>query len=85
MGIAFQIQDDVLDIVGDTEQLGKPVGTSLVRERMLLPLIYLERLGSPTALRHYRRIPQAEAGRRAQLATLLKEEGILDRIQATQD
>ena len=63
MGIAFQIQDDVRDIVGDTEQLGKPVGTSVVRERLLLPLIYLERLGSPTALRHYRRIPQAEAGR----------------------
>jgi geranylgeranyl pyrophosphate synthase len=85
VGIAFQIQDDMLDIVGDTERLGTPVGTCLVRERLLLPLIYLERYGSPTALRHYRRIPQAEAGRRVQLATLLKEEGILDRIKATQD
>jgi geranylgeranyl pyrophosphate synthase len=85
VGIAFQIQDDVLDIVGDTELLGKPVGTSLVKERLLLPLIYLERYGSPTALRQYRRIPQTETGRPVQLAALLIEEGILDRIQVTQD
>jgi geranylgeranyl pyrophosphate synthase len=85
VGIAFQIQDDVLDIVEDTGLLGKPVGTCLVKERLLLPLIYLERYGSPTALRQYRRIPQAGAGRPVQLAALLKEEGILDRIQGTQD
>lgn len=85
VGIAFQIQDDVLDIVGDTGLLGKPVGTCLVKERLLLPVIYLERYGSPTALRHYRRIPQTEASRPVQLAALLKEEGILDRITATQN
>lgn len=85
MGIAFQIQDDVLDIVGDTELQGKPVGTGLVNERLLLPLIYLERYGSLTALQQYRRIQQAEAERLVQLATILKEEGSLDRIKTTQD
>lgn len=84
VGIAFQIQDDVLDLAGDTGLLGTPVGTGLVKERLLLPLIYLERYGSPTALRQYR-IPQTEAGRPVQLATLLKEEGIFDRIKMTQD
>jgi geranylgeranyl pyrophosphate synthase len=63
VGIAFQIQDDVLDIVGDTGLLGKPLGTCLVKERLLLPLIYFERYGSSNALRHYHRIPQTEAGR----------------------
>jgi geranylgeranyl pyrophosphate synthase len=85
VGIAFQIQDDVLDIVGDSGRLGKPVGTSLVNGRLLLPLIYLERYGSPTARREYRRIQHTEAGWLVQLAALLKEEGILDRIKVTQN
>jgi len=85
MGIAFQIQDDVLDIVEDTGLLGTPVGTCLVKERLLLPVIYLKRYGSPTALQHYRLIPRTEAGRPVQLAALLREEGIWDRIQVTQD
>ena len=85
VGIAFQIQDDVLDIIGDSGVLGKPVGTGLIKERLLLPLIYLERYGSPTALQEYRRIPKTEAGRPVKLAALLKEEGILDRIKVTQD
>lgn len=85
VGIAFQIQDDVLDIVGDSGLLGKPVGTGLVKARLLLPLIYLERYGSPTALREYHRIQHTEVGRLVHLAALLKEEGILDRIKVTQD
>lgn len=85
VGIAFQIQDDVLDIVGDSGRLGKPVGTSLVNGRLLLPLIYLERYGSPTARREYRRIQHTEAGWLVQLAALLKDEGILDRVKLTQN
>lgn len=85
VGIAFQIQDDVLDIVEDTGVLGTPVGIGVAKERLLLPVIYLECYGSPAALRHYRRISQTEADRAVHLAALLKEEGIWDRIQVTQD
>jgi geranylgeranyl pyrophosphate synthase len=85
LGIAFQIQDDVRDIIEDTGLLGTPVGIGLAKERLLLPVIYLERYGSPAAFRHYHRIQQTEAGRTVHLVALLKEEGIWDRIQVTQD
>jgi geranylgeranyl pyrophosphate synthase len=33
LGIAFQVVDDILDIVGDPDALGKPVGTDVVQGR----------------------------------------------------
>lgn len=33
LGIAFQLVDDILDVVGDPEALGKPVGTDLAQGR----------------------------------------------------
>lgn len=33
MGLAFQIRDDILDIVGDTEKLGKTIGSDLAHDK----------------------------------------------------
>jgi len=44
LGIAFQIADDVLDIVGDEEEAGKTLGTDFAETKPTLPLIHL--LGS---------------------------------------
>ena len=38
-GMAFQIRDDVLDVVGDEATLGKPVGNDLVEGTYSLPII----------------------------------------------
>jgi geranylgeranyl pyrophosphate synthase len=39
LGMAFQIVDDILDIEGTSEEVGKPVGSDLARGIMTLPAI----------------------------------------------
>lgn len=41
IGYAYQITDDILDISGDTESLGKPIGADLVNGNITLPILYL--------------------------------------------
>ncbi|MFQ5809902.1 MAG: polyprenyl synthetase family protein [Armatimonadota bacterium] len=40
LGAAFQITDDLLDMVGDPDSLGKPVGNDLATGKFALPVIY---------------------------------------------
>jgi len=48
LGMAFQITDDVLDLVGDEAELGKAVGQDLLEGMPTLPMIYavMERDGT---------------------------------------
>jgi len=41
LGIAFQIADDVLDVVGDETKTGKSLGSDLVKQKLTLPVIRL--------------------------------------------
>lgn len=40
IGLAFQVIDDILDIDGETEELGKPVGSDLKSDKMTYPSLY---------------------------------------------
>ncbi|KKD62338.1 geranyl transferase [Grimontia sp. AD028] len=39
IGLAFQVQDDILDIISDTETLGKPQGSDLEAEKSTYPAL----------------------------------------------
>ena len=41
LGIAFQITDDLLDLVGEEETTGKSLGSDLAQQKLTLPLIRL--------------------------------------------
>lgn len=41
LGIAFQIADDLLDLIGEEQTTGKSLGTDLDQRKLTLPLIYL--------------------------------------------
>jgi octaprenyl-diphosphate synthase len=58
LGIAFQIVDDLLDVLGDEDTAGKTLGTDLEQQKPTLPVIYLLR--------------QADAEERANLIEILK-------------
>lgn len=40
IGAAFQIQDDILDLVGDESAVGKTLGQDLVKGKVTLPIIH---------------------------------------------
>ena len=40
LGMAFQIADDLLDLIGDQVETGKPIGTDLRDGRVTLPVIF---------------------------------------------
>jgi octaprenyl-diphosphate synthase len=47
LGIAFQIADDLLDLVGEERATGKSLGTDLEQQKPTLPLIHLLRTAGP--------------------------------------
>jgi len=47
LGIAFQIIDDVLDLAGDEQAVGKSLGTDLEQHKLTLPLIRLLDVANP--------------------------------------
>lgn len=68
LGIAFQMVDDILDVIGDDARLGKPAGTDIKEGNVTLPAIH--------ALNDGLQVDKAELGRI--LRKRNKEEGELE-------
>ncbi len=81
LGTAFQIQDDLLDLVGAPDVVGKPLGKDLEKGKLTLPLIHhlsqlggAERDGSIALFRRF----AAGLAERGQVAIALEQTGSID-------
>jgi len=54
LGLCFQLMDDLIDITGDTETLGKPAGSDIVQGKMTLIAIHAKQTG--VDLPHFERV-----------------------------
>lgn len=50
LGLAFQLQDDILDVYGDPEKFGKQVGGDIIANKKTFLLLKLKEVASPADL-----------------------------------
>ena len=67
LGIAFQIIDDVLDLVGDDGTAGKSLGSDLAQQKLTLPLIRLLDQASETDRRRLVNVLKQQDARRDEI------------------
>ena len=63
LGAAFQIQDDVLNLIGDEEEYGKEINGDLYEGKRTLPLIHLMSHAERRRPRDRRRVPRHDPRR----------------------
>ena len=85
LGMAFQIADDALDLVGDPQKVGKSLGTDLKKGKLTLPLIRLRDTLSGGKLEEYTWLLSHpnEVGTHQRVLQMLKDYDIGDDVQAT--
>ncbi|HZZ81298.1 MAG TPA: polyprenyl synthetase family protein [Gemmataceae bacterium] len=74
LGIAFQIADDLLDLVGEETLAGKSLGTDLEQQKLTLPIIHLLQTASSEQAARVRGILTAAGNH--------KREALLPELQA---
>ena len=75
LGEAFQITDDVLDLLGAPQQLGKPIGSDLQQGLVTLPvLLYTQTVGDEALVQHALHHPE-DAGAMSALLDELRIRG----------
>src|SRR5207248_3015707 len=78
IGIAFQIADDVLDLVGLEETTGKSLGTDLEQQKLTLPLIHLLAQANGAAAKVRQVLTSPGNHKREALVPLLTQTGAVE-------
>jgi octaprenyl-diphosphate synthase len=78
LGLAFQIADDLLDLVGEERAAGKSLGTDLEQQKLTLPIIYFLAHAAPERAQRFRAVLQSAGNhKREQLAPELASTGAI--------
>lgn len=79
LGLAFQIADDLLDLVGEERAAGKSLGTDLDQKKLTLPLIYHLAQATPEQKARFLAILDAAGNhKRENLRPLLEASGAIE-------
>ena len=79
LGIAFQIADDLLDLLGTERETGKTLGTDLEKQKLTLPVIrLLNRASESEAGRIRNLLSHPTAQSRAELLPSLEQSGAIE-------
>lgn len=78
LGMAFQIADDVLDLVGHEKTTGKSLGTDLEQQKLTLPVIHvLNQSGTETRSHIQHILTNGHANKRQLLQPFLEKSGAI--------
>jgi octaprenyl-diphosphate synthase len=82
LGTAFQLIDDVLDLSGESEDIGKNLGDDIAEGKPTLPLLYAMRKGNETQRNLIRKaIEQGGLDDLAAVIQAVKDTGALDYVR----
>jgi geranylgeranyl diphosphate synthase, type I len=79
LGLAFQVQDDILGIWGDPKATGKPTADDLLQRKKTLPIVYALKREAELGEHILRDFYAQDSIKRRSIPTIL---GLLDRLQA---
>lgn len=86
LGLAFQILDDLLDLVGDAQTTGKTLGTDLANQKTTLPLILFLRHADAqmrSEMLEWLQKPNFGLAEQENVRSILKRSGALEQARQT--